>query len=337
MTEPVLRLEGLSTSYYTKQGIVRAVDGVSFSLMPGERLGLVGESGSGKSTIAYSLLHLVRPPGRVTAGKIYLNGREILSISDKEMRNVRLKEMAMIPQGAMNSLNPVARVKDQIIDGLADHGVKHGKSESNELIGDLLNRVGLHPSVKNLYPHELSGGMKQRVTIAIAISMDPKLIIADEPTSALDVVVQRQISETLMRLQEELGASIILIGHDMGLMSQIVDRVGVMYAGKMVEMGTVREVLKDPLHPYSRLLVKSLPSLNKKDQRDKENHTRGIPGLTPSLTNLPDGCYFHPRCPSAMEICKTVLPQFRKVSQESERKVACYLYEDNGYANGRTI
>ena len=326
MTEPVLRVEDLSTAYYTGRGTVPAVDGVSFFINPGERLGLVGESGSGKSTIAYSLLRLVRPPGRVIAGKVYLNGRDLMSISDLEMRKVRLKEMSMIPQGAMNSLNPVSKVKDQIIDGLTDHGLKFGNREANEKIDDLLHQVGLRSSVKELYPHELSGGMKQRATIAIAISMKPKLIIADEPTSALDVVVQRQIVETLINIQEELGASVILIGHDMGLMSHVADRVGVMYSGKLVELGTVREVLKNPFHPYSKMLVQSLPSLTPKDQREDATRTRGIPGLPPSLTDLPTGCYFAPRCPSVMDVCKEQAPPFVKLEQDSERHVACHLY-----------
>lgn len=330
MNDAILRVENLKVSYQTLQGKVRAVDGISFSLSPGERFGLVGESGSGKSTTALSLLRLIKPPGNIDGGRIFLDGVDLLALSDEEMRRVRLADLAMIPQGAMNSLNPVATIKNQIIDGMRDHGVKDAKRDLEQRVVDLLDRVGLGPEVANMYPHELSGGMKQRATTAIATSLKPKVIVADEPTSALDVVVQRQVMETLTMLQEELGAAIILIGHDMGLMAQVVDRLGVMYAGKLVEVGTVNEVLLDPHHPYTQLLIESLPSLESKRNRRRRG-LRGIPGLTPSLLDLPSGCSFNPRCPKVMEHCPRVAPEL--TAMKSGRLVACHLYDGDKVAD----
>jgi peptide/nickel transport system ATP-binding protein len=218
----------------------------------------------------------------------------------------------------MNSLNPVLRIRDQILDAMRDHGIRRSKRTMEQRVADLLEQVGLTPEVADRFPHELSGGMKQRVCIAIAISLRPKVIIADEPTSALDVVVQRQVMETLGRVQEDLGASVMLVGHDMGLMAQFVDRLGVMYAGHLVEVAPVRDLFRKPLHPYTQLLIASLPSLEKKGV------FQGIPGLPPSLLNPPPGCPFHPRCPSAMEICTVENPPLREV--DPDHWVACHLY-----------
>jgi oligopeptide/dipeptide ABC transporter ATP-binding protein len=221
----------------------------------------------------------------------------------------------------MNSLNPVARVRRQIEDAWRDHDVKLSPRERAERIGDLLQRVGLRRSAADMYPHELSGGMKQRACIAIAICLRPKVIIADEPTSALDVVVQRQVMQTLENLRADLGASVILIGHDMGLMAQSVDRLGVMYAGDLIETGSVKELFREPLHPYTKLLIASLPSLERKEA------ARGIPGLTPSLLNRPESCPFHPRCPEAFDRCRVEEPRLRTV--QPHRDVACHLYGDH--------
>ncbi|MCB0084018.1 MAG: ABC transporter ATP-binding protein, partial [Caldilineaceae bacterium] len=231
MNESILQVRDLRVHYQTRQGAIQAVNGVSFELKIGERLGLVGESGSGKSTTALALMRLIHPPGKIAGGQVLLDGLSLLELSEEQMRQCRLAEIAMVSQGAMNSLNPVARVRRQLTDALRDHGVKMGTQERAEWIGDLLQRVGLPRAAADMYPHELSGGMKQRVCIAIAICLRPKVIIADEPTSALDVVVQQQVMETLETMRAELGASVILIGHDMGLMAQAVDRLGVMYAG----------------------------------------------------------------------------------------------------------
>ena len=326
---PALDVNDLGVSYYTSSGEIKAADGVSFSIMSGKRMGLVGESGSGKTTTALALMRLIKPPGRITKGTAVIDGTDLLSLDDEEMRNAKLSTIALVPQGAMNSLNPVAKVKNQIIDGLRDHDAQHSASQYRELVAELLNKVGLSPQVGDMYPHELSGGMKQRVTIAIAISMGPKVIIADEPTSALDVVVQRQIMETLAELQEELGAAILLIGHDIGLMAQFVDTLGVMYAGKLVETGSLRQLLRQPKHPYTQMLIDSLPSLERQDR--KRGDLRGIPGTAPSLYALPSGCPFHPRCPQAMDICSSEQPVLEIVNpdrsdNQGEQKTACLLY-----------
>ncbi len=318
MNPALLDVRDLRVHYHTSRGPVQAVNGVNFSIRPGERFGLVGESGSGKSTIALALLRLIRPPGRIESGQIILEGDELQDLSEEEMRQVRLARIALVAQGAMNSLNPVLRVRDQIQDGLRDHGERLSGKALDSRVQELLHSVGLRGDVATMFPHELSGGMKQRVCLAIAISMRPKLIIADEPTSALDVVVQRQVMDTLVRVQEELGASIILIGHDMGLMAQVVDRVGIMYAGDLAEVSPVADLFRAPLHPYSQLLIASLPSFEEKGT------FRGIPGLPPSLLNRPLGCSFRARCPRAMERCATVEPKLREV--EPQRRVACHLY-----------
>jgi oligopeptide/dipeptide ABC transporter ATP-binding protein len=316
----VLEVRDLVVHYHTSRGAVQAVNGVSFDIREGERLGLVGESGSGKSTIALALLRLIRPPGRIEGGEMLLDGVDLLSLYEEEMRQVRLAKIALVAQGAMNSLNPDLRVKEQIRDGLNDHGIQMSSRAFDSWVAELLNSVGLRRDVANRFPHELSGGMKQRVCIAIAISLRPKLIIADEPTSALDVVVQRQVMDTLLAVQEDLGAAIILIGHDMGLMAQVVDRVGIMYAGNLAEVSPVGDLFREPLHPYSDLLIASLPSLEGKGA------FKGIPGLPPSLLNRPTGCSFRMRCPHAMERCALVEPRLREV--QVGRRVACHLYEN---------
>jgi len=318
----VLSVEDLRVYYHTPRGAVRAVDGVTFTVKAGERLGLVGESGSGKTTIALALMQLIRAPGRIEGGHVYVDGVDLTRLNEEQMRQHRLAVIAMVAQGAMNSLNPVIRVRDQIVDALRDHGMKLSNADLKARIGSLLQRVGLAPSVADMFPHELSGGMKQRVCIAIAISMQPKVIIADEPTSALDVVVQRQVMETLRNVQLDLGAAVILVGHDMGLMAQAVDRLGVMYAGNLAELCNVRSIFEDPLHPYSKLLIASLPSL------DKKGIFQGIPGLPPSLLNKPSGCAFRTRCPSAFARCETVVPILTEV--RPGRWVSCHLYDVDG-------
>jgi len=318
-----LVVEGLSVYYETESGTVKAVDDVSFTLKQGERFALVGESGSGKTTLAMALMRLTRPPGHIAKGSIILDNRDLTTLSEEEMRRARLSELALVPQGAMNSLNPVMRIEKQIIDGIVDHlddDETMTKDQLRETVRDLLTRVGLRPDVARMFPHELSGGMKQRVAMAIGISLRPKLIIADEPTSALDVVVQRQIMQTLGRLQEGLDATIMLVGHDMGLVAQFADTICVMYAGKLVEVGPVEEVFSDPKHPYTKLLIRSLPSLQEKKE------FVGIPGLPPLLIHLPQGCAFEDRCPSRFEKCPIAVPEMRGVG--NRREVACYLYED---------
>ena len=324
-----LDVKDLGVSYFTSSGEIKAADGVSFSILPGKRMGLVGESGSGKTTTALALMRLIKPPGRITKGSAVIDGTDLLSLNEEEMRTVKLSTIALVPQGAMNSLNPVAKVKNQIIDGIRDHDAQYSSAQYRELVFELLNKVGLNQQVGDMYPHELSGGMKQRVTIAIAISMGPKVIVADEPTSALDVVVQRHIMETLAELQDDLGAAILLIGHDIGLMAQFVDTLGVMYAGRLVETGTLRQLLREPKHPYTQMLIDSLPSLERRDR--ERGDLRGIPGTAPSLYALPSGCPFHPRCPQATEICQMEEPTLKpigdtQVDGQDQQKAACLLY-----------
>jgi oligopeptide/dipeptide ABC transporter ATP-binding protein len=312
----LLEVKDLRAYFYVKAGTVKAVDGVSFTLDRGTKMGIVGESGSGKTTMALAIMRMIRPPGTIQ-GTISLDGVDLVTLSTEEMRKARLSQIAMIPQGAMNCLNPVARVKDQVVDGMFDHGVKMNKSEAKERVNTLLETVDLSPRVANMYPHELSGGMKQRVTVAMAIALRPKLLIADEPTSALDVVIQRQVMDTITRLQKELGVSMILIGHDMGLMAQSVDRLAVMYAGHLAEVGDIKDLFADPQHPYTRLLISSLPVLG--------GAFHGIPGIPPSVINPPPGCPFYVRCPSRIEgTCEKQAPEY--LETKPGHWVACWLY-----------
>ncbi len=260
---PVLEIINLEVHYPTRSGVVRAVDDVSLTLDAGERLGLIGESGSGKSTIAQAVMRMIKPPGQIVGGHVFLDGVDLLALNEEEMRQKRLADVAMITQGAMNSLNPVIKVRSQMADGLKAHGEELSKTESRDRISELLIAVGLEPGVADLYPHELSGGMKQRVCIATAISLKPKVIIADEPTSALDVVVQRRVMQTLRKVQDDIGASVILIGHDMGLMAQFAQRIAVMRRGKILEDGEVHQVFKNPRDPYTRELMESLPTFDR--------------------------------------------------------------------------
>lgn len=261
--KPVLEIIDLEVHFPTRRGPVRAVDGVSLTLHEGERLGLIGESGSGKSTIALAVMRMILHPGQIVGGQILLDGVDLLSLTDEQMRRTRLAEVSMVTQGAMNSLNPVIKIRNQMVDGLQAHGIDLSHSEYDERLAELLTAVGLEPNVADLYPHELSGGMKQRVCIATAISLRPKVIIADEPTSALDVVVQKQVMQTLRKVQDDIGAAVILIGHDMGLMAQFAQRVAVMRRGKILEDGEVHQIFASPKDPYTRELMESLPTFDR--------------------------------------------------------------------------
>lgn len=317
--EVVLDVQNLKVYYATPTGDVRAVDDVSFKVYQGEILGLVGESGCGKTTTAMAILRMVQPPGRIVGGQIQLDGTDLVKVNDEELRNFRWNTLALIPQGAMNSLNPVMRIKNQIGEAIETHAGKQPKAKLKQRILDLFTTVGLPSRIYDMYPHELSGGMKQRVCIAMAIALHPSLIIADEPTSALDVVVQRVVGQTLLDVKERLGVSMILIGHDMGLQAQLVDRLAVMYAGHMVEVSPVEIIFKEPLHPYTQLLIESIPSIKERKP------LRLTEGLTHDLRNPPPGCIFQARCPKVMDICKQVKPPLEEI--RPDHYVACHLYE----------
>jgi len=319
LSEVILDVQGLKTYFYTSKGIVKAVDNVSFKVGRGEVLGIAGESGCGKSTLGFSLIRLVPPPGRIVGGRITFMGEDILKMPEEEFRTkVRWKGISMVFQGAMNALNPVYTVGAQIAEVLTLHkGLS--KKEALEEAANLLKMVGLDPRRIRSYPHELSGGMKQRVVIAMALALRPSLVIADEPTTALDVVVQAQIMNLLKRLQRELKMSIILITHDMSLIAEIADKVAIMYAGKIVEIGSSDRVFNNPLHPYTRALINSIPSLRKELKK-----LEFIPGVPPDLIQPPPGCRFHPRCKYIFEPCNKEEPPMVEV--EPGHFVSCWLY-----------
>jgi peptide/nickel transport system ATP-binding protein len=310
VSAPALSIRGLSVSFATPRGPARAVREVGFDLAPGERLGLVGESGSGKTTTALALMRLIRPPGRIESGAIRVGADDVLAAPPEQLRRLRGARIALVPQGAMNALNPVLTCRAQFEDLFEAHGEPAAGRAAR--VAALLESVGLTPAVADMYPHQLSGGMKQRVCIALAIALRPAVIVADEPTSALDVVVQKQVLRTLARVQREIGAAVVMVGHDMGLMAQFAHRIGVMYAGRLVELGPVREVFARPRHPYTRLLIESLPGFGRRGE------FRGIAGVAPSLVDPPPGCPFHPRCPSAQARCAAETPETTRLTDGRE-------------------
>ncbi len=313
----VLSIENLKTYYFTRRGVVRAVDGVTFNVGKSEFIGLVGESGSGKSTLGLSILKIIPPPGKLVGGKIMFNGKEITHLNDKEMRNVRGKHISMVFQDPMTSLDPLMRIGDQLIETLTVHQ-KLSHEEAKKKAVRLLQSVGISEDRIKAYPHQLSGGMRQRVMIAMAISLNPELIIADEPTTALDVIVQDQILKLFRNLQRKLGMSVILISHDIALELEVVDKVAVLYGGWLVEFSPAEKIASDPLHPYTKELLKAIPNVLLDDQK-----LVSIPGNPPDLINPPKGCRFHPRCPQAMEKCRKEEPC---TIQVKDRLVKCHLF-----------
>jgi len=300
LSAPVLTVEGLRTHFFTKQGVVKAVDDVSFTVARGEVLGLVGESGSGKSMTGYSLMGLIDAPGRIVAGKIVLDGTDLRALNAEQLRHMRGNRMAMIFQDPMMTLNPVLRIDVQMIEAILAHDeVSH--ASARERARETLVKVGIPSPDERLeaYPHQFSGGMRQRVAIAIALLNSPDLIIADEPTTALDVTIQGQILYEMQKLTRETGTAVIWITHDLSVIAGLADRVCVMYAGRIVEQGTCEEVLGRPAHPYTQGLLDSVPSNNERGQR-----LRQIPGMTPSLLELPPGCPFRERCSFADAECE---------------------------------
>jgi oligopeptide/dipeptide ABC transporter ATP-binding protein len=321
LTEDLLVIRDLHTYFYTYEGVVRAIEGINLNIKRKERLALVGETGSGKSVTALSIMRLIQwPPGRIVRGEIILDGEDLLKKSEKEMRSIRGSKMSMIFQEPMTSLNPVLTIEDQIYDVLMAHqGIK--KQRNSKKAVDLLRQVSMPDpeAVAKQYPYELSGGMRQRALIAIEVSCLPALLIADEPTSFLDVTVQVQILDLLNRLLQRLGASMLLITHDLGIAAQTCDRIAVMYAGNIVESGDVRSVFKNPRHPYTKGLFGAIPRLIGEKKR-----LCPIPGTVPNLISPPTGCRFHPRCQHAQQICEKMAPILTEV--ESGHTVCCFLY-----------
>lgn len=318
--EPVLKIEELRTFYFLAEGMVRAVDKVSLKVNEQEALGLVGESGCGKSTVAHSIPRLVKAPGRIIGGKILFEGQDLLKKSEAEMRKIRGSRIAMVFQNPTSSLNPVFTVGGQVGEAIKLHQ-KAEKRVVQEKVCDILGKVGIPSPEERMkdYPHEYSGGMCQRAMIAMALSCNPKLLIADEPTTNLDVTIQAQILDLMKALRKEFKASILLIGHDFGVMSELCDRIAVMYSGKVVESADLSRIFKNPKHPYTKALLESIPSINIERER-----LHVIPGDVPGLIKPPQGCRFHPRCEQVMEECKKREPPLVEV--EKGHEAACLLY-----------
>ena len=322
--EIILQLKGLRTYFFTDEGVLPAVDGVSCSIYKGKTLGVVGESGCGKSVTALSILQLVpNPPGRIVGGQVLFKGRDLTKLKPEEMRKIRGNDIAMVFQEPMTSLNPVFTVGNQIMEAITLHkGVD--RLEARDLAIEMLKRVGIpNPELRiDEYPHQLSGGMRQRVMIAMALSCSPQLLIADEPTTALDVTIQAQILELLNELKAELGMAVILITHDLGVVAETASRVAVMYAGRCVEEAAVVDLFTNSLHPYTQGLMASIPGT---DKTDKRKRLKAIPGMVPDMLNLPRGCKFQARCSKVFDACREAEPPLKAVGSE-EHRVRCWLY-----------
>lgn len=317
----LLEVKDLSTHFFTDKGVVKAVDGVSFEIKKGQTLGVVGESGCGKSVTAMSILNLIDKPGKIVGGSILFDGKELVGIDDTNLRSIRGNEISMIFQEPMTSLNPVFKIGDQIIEALSLHQ-KMDKAHAHAKAIEMLSLVGIpRPErVVNDYPHQLSGGMRQRAMIAMALACNPKLLIADEPTTALDVTIQAQILSLMNELKDKTNTAIMLITHNLGVVAQMADHILVMYSGNVVESSPVEELFANPCHPYTVGLLKSIPSLDE----DKER-LYTIEGVVPSPFNLPEGCYFAPRCDRAMDICHKKRPE--QVQITKDHSVRCFLYD----------
>jgi len=313
----LLQIKNLCVDYVTDAGTARAVNDVSFNIAAGETIGLAGESGCGKSTLAFAITNLHSAPALISEGSILFEGRDVLCMPDEELRRFRWAEASMVFQSAMNALNPVITIGEQLIDVILAHNAvsyeeAYGRAESS------LELVGIHPSRMQSYAHQLSGGMRQRVVIAIALILRPKLIVMDEPTTALDVVVEREIMDQLYELKAELGFAILFISHDLGLMGEITDRIGVMYAGNLVEMGTTSELLASPQHPYTQGLLASFPTIH-----GPKTRLEGIPGNPLNLLEIPEGCYFQDRCNKKTDDCLLRQPELIPLQKQPSHQVAC--------------
>ncbi len=326
MTEPLLKIEQLRIEFNTRRGTLVAVDDISFDVRPGEVFGIVGESGAGKSLTGQAIIGLLEPPGRIGAGRIFLNDQRIDQLPYHQMRRIRGKKIGMIFQDPLTSLNPLYTIGKQLVETILTHSeMTHDQARQHTVA--LLDEVGIPAAEKRIshYPHQFSGGMRQRVVIALALCVNPSLIIADEPTTALDVSIQAQIIALLKGLCKEHDTAVILITHDMGVIAEISDRVAVMYAGRLVEIGKVRDVVKNPMHPYAQGLMDSIPSLHQRVEQLSQ-----IEGSMPGLTEVPSGCAFHPRCSHCFEKCRTHRPDLMDTPTS---KVACWLF-DKGDGNG---
>jgi peptide/nickel transport system ATP-binding protein len=314
---PLLDIRDLRVDYLTARGRVGAVDGVSLTVSPGEVVGLAGESGSGKSTIAHAILRILRPPALITGGEVLFAGRDTLKMDDAQLEQFRWSSISIVFQSAMNALNPVLRIRDQLLDVMQHHGLT--RDQANRRAEKLFNLIGIEQRRLDSYPHELSGGMRQRAVIAIALALNPDLLIMDEPTTALDVVVQKDILLQIARLREALGLSILFITHDLSLLVEFSNRILIMYAGELVENAPARTLFDNPLHPYTVGLMNSFPSIS-----GEKRKLAGIPGSPPDLVSPPTGCRFHPRCSKAMPICLQTAPVMKAASVD--HSVACHLY-----------
>lgn len=317
----VLKINDLKTYYYVAEGVVKAVDRVSMKINETEALGIVGESGCGKSTLAHSILRLIREPGKIAGGEIWFEGENLLRKSEGAMRKIRGSKIAMVFQNPTSSLNPVFTVGSQIAEAINLHQTVQ-RHEMEEKVIDILGKVGIASPSQRMkdYPHEYSGGMCQRAMMAMALSCNPKLLIADEPTTNLDVTIQAQILDLVRTLRKEFNASILLIGHDFGVMSELCDRIVVMYSGKVVESADLKTIFKSAKHPYTKALLKSIPRINVETER-----LHVIPGDVPELIKPPPGCRFHPRCEQATEVCREKEPTISEI--EKGHEVACHLYD----------
>lgn len=323
-TKPLLEVKNLKTYFFTEDGVVKAVDGVDFEVMPGEVLGLVGESGCGKSVTSFSILRLVGIPGKVVDGEVLFGGRDLLKIPESEMVHMRGNRISMIFQQPQSSLNPVFTVGDQVAEVLQIHQNMTKEASWNRAV-ELLSLVGIPDASRKAkaFPHEMSGGQAQRVMIAMALALVPELLIADEPTTALDVTIQAQILDVMREMRRKLGTSVILITHDLGIIAEMADRVAVMYAGQIVEQASVGDLFESPMHPYTQGLIASIPILGRVTEK-----LEVIPGSVPNLINLPEGCRFAPRCKHAMQICVETHPGL--IEARPEHLVRCWLYESRG-------
>lgn len=316
---PLLEVQNLVTYYTIRRGSVKAVENVNFSLEEGEAMGLAGESGCGKTTVALSLLGLLPVNGKIVRGKILLKDTDITKLSEKELREeIRWKAISLIFQGAMNAMNPMYRVEDQIVEAIRVHDSHISKKEAKQRIAKLFEMVGLEPERARNYPHEYSGGMRQRAMIAMALACNPSILIADEPGTALDVIVQAQVLKLMTELRKRLNLAMIMISHDLSIISETCDKLAIMYAGKLVELGDVLTMFKKPVHPYTQGLIAAFPGIYAPKQEMK-----ALPGSPPNLLNPPKGCRFNPRCPYVMDICKKKTPELKEVSKG--HYVACYL------------